>query len=219
MADLQSTVEQITNNLTDRSVQFRQIERATVGFAGKTLESTVVTMAIPMVYAHWEGYVKDACQLYLEHIEHSVRSGYDLSPFLLGYLWSPVLRPLTGGTNSQRRADVAVEAVRSLHSPVTFSESEKSVSTRSNLNFAQLENIGQLLCIDIKALSTHRRHLNSLVNFRNNIAHGSIPGQLRFSDLVPRIASTEELMKGFERQIIDALSRRTFEWPRGIVAR
>lgn len=93
MADLSSTLEQIASNLNDRRLQFRQIERIIGEFIGNTLEHTVVAMAIPMVYAHWEGYVKEICQLYLEHIEHSVQTGYGLAPVLLGYLWSPTLRP------------------------------------------------------------------------------------------------------------------------------
>ena len=219
MAELSATLEQIFDNLIDRRSQFRQIERAIREFAGKTLEGTVVAMAIPMVYAYWEGYVKEICQLYLEHVEHSVKSGSNLSPVLLGYLWSPVLQPLTGGINAQRRADVAIEAVRSLHSPVVFSESERGVNTGSNLNFEQLEKIGQQLCIDVTSLSAHRRSLNSLVHVRNHIAHGSIPNRLRFSDLEIRMAATEELMKDFEYQIVDALRRRTFELPRGTAMR
>ena len=210
MADLSSTLDQITNNLTDRRSQFRQIERVIRGFIGNRLEHTVVAMAIPMVYAHWEGYVKEICQLYLEHIEHSVRTGYGLAPVLLGYLWSPVLRALVGGTNTQRRADVAKEAVRSLNSSVVFSESEKDISTRSNLDFDQLERVAEQLCIDVTSLSTHRRSLNSLVHIRNNIAHGSIPRQLQFSDLKIRMSSAESLMKDFETQIVDALRSRTF---------
>ena len=169
MAELSATLEQISDNLIDRRSQFRQIERAIREFAGKTLEGTVVAMAISMVYAHWEGYVKEICQLYLEHVEHSVKRGSNLSPVLLGYLWSPVLQPLTGGINAQRRADVAIEAVRSLHSPVVFSESEGGVNTGANLNFEQLEKIGQQLCIDVTSLSGHRRSLNSLVHVRNHI--------------------------------------------------
>ena len=218
MAELSSTSEQISNNLIDRRAQFRQIERVIREFIGKTLEHTVVAMAIPMIYAHWEGYVKEICQLYLEHIEDSVENGNSLSPMLLGYLWSPTLQPLTGGTNAKRQADVAIEAIRSLHSPVEFSDSERSVNTGSNLNFEQLEKIGQQLCIDVTSLSDHRHSLNSLVHFRNNIAHGSIPNKLRFADLQSRIADTEELMKDFELQIIDALRRRAFEVQREISA-
>ena len=211
MAELSSTEEQISNNLIDRRGQFRQIERVIHEFLGKTLEHTVVAMAIPMIYAHWEGYVKEICQLYLEYIEDSVENGRSLSPMLLGYLWSPALQPLTGGINAKRRANVAIAAVRSLSSPVEFSDADRSVNTGSNLNFEQLEKIGEQLCIDITSLSDHRHSLNSLVHSRNNIAHGSIPSQLRFADLQSRISDTEELMKDFELQTLDALRRRTFE--------
>ena len=216
MAELSSTAEQITNNLIDRRAQFRQIERVIHEFIGKTLEHTVVAMAIPMIYAHWEGYVKEICQLYLEHIEDSVEIGSSLSPMLLGYLWSPTLQPLTGGINARRRADVAIEAVRSLSAPVEFRDSERNVNTGSNLNFEQLEKIGEQLCIDVTSLSDHRHRLNSLVHSRNNIAHGSIPRQLRFTDLQSRIEDTEDLMKDFELQILDALRRRTFELQTGM---
>ena len=164
-------------------MQFLQIRRLTLSFIGQPLEHTVVAMAIPMIYAHWEGYVKEVCQLYLEHIESTVLACSDLDPILIGYLWRPVLRPLTGGMNAQRNSTVAREVVQSLHNPILFSDAEKQIDTRSNLNFAELEKIAEQLCVDVTSLSIYRRHLNTLVHIRNHIAHGSIPSRFRLPDL------------------------------------
>lgn len=210
MADLSSTLNQITQNLDDRRYQLRQVERVVTGVVGGTLEHTAVTMAIPMVYAHWEGYVKEVCQLYLEYIEYWVLRTYALAPVLLGYLWSPVLKRLVGGADTTRRNAVAERVVQSLNGPVEFSDSEKSVNTKSNLDFNQLEQIAEQLCIDITSLSVHRNLINSLVHIRNNIAHGSIPNRLTLLDLTPKVNSTVSLMEDFEKQIVDALHRRLF---------
>jgi len=98
-------------------------------------------MAIPLFYANWEGYVKEVCQLYLEYIERSGTKSRELKAEMLGYLWSPSLKPLAGGINFEKKKCIAKLALNGLDDIVEFSESERNIDTISNLNFYILENI------------------------------------------------------------------------------
>jgi len=103
MSLLQITQEEISDNLDKRRFEITNLRRVLLNYVGKPLESTVVRMAIPLLYANWEGYVKEVCQLYLEYIERSGTKNRELKADLLGYLWSSSLRPLTGGLNFEKK--------------------------------------------------------------------------------------------------------------------
>lgn len=210
MIALQSVLENITNNLEQRRLEITKLRRVTLSWGGKALEGTVVSMAVPMIYAHWEGYVKEVCQLYLEYIESSVGRSRELQSDLLGYMWTPQLRRLVGGLNSERRRAVAELALNSHQAPVSFSEKEKAVETKSNLWYRVLESIAESLCLDITHLAMWSRHLDALVDLRNNIAHGARPRSLTCSDFEEHASQTLALMHAFEGVVVSALTKRTF---------
>lgn len=209
MSDLEVVLEQITNNLDRRRFDLTSVKRVVFGFVGKQLESKAVEMAIPMIYANWEGYIKEVCQIYLEYVESAVPQCSQLKPVLLGHLWTPILRPLTGGLNPDRIKIVA-EAALNLKSPVAFSNAEKAVDTKSNLNFRVLERISTFLCLDISALVGWKPHLDALVHLRNNIAHGSPPNKMTLSDFDQHVSSTITLMEDFENVLISSMKNGVF---------
>jgi len=210
MRELEPVLEQITANLDKRHFEINKLRRVILRYADNPIESTVASMTIPMIYAQWEGYVKEICQLYLEHIESVVSHCKDLQPAIIGYLWTPVLRPLVGGLNLERKKKVAESVLNSLKDPVIFSDTEKAIETRSNLNYSVLEEISDSLCLDITQLSAWKPHLNALVHLRNNIAHGSRPRTLDYEDFGNHASAIIQLMKDFEQIIVSSLKSGAF---------
>jgi hypothetical protein len=210
MSATDAILQQVTDNLDSRRFEITNLRRLVLRHVHQPLETTAVQMAIPMIYAHWEGYVKEVSQLYLEHIESSVECCGKLHPALLGYLWTPVLRPLTNGINFERRMAVVEHVLQSLASPVAFSDAEKTIETKSNLNYSVLQTIASSLRLDIGTLEVWKGHLNALVHLRNNIAHGSPAKSLGYSDFDNHASSTLALMEGFEEIVVSAISSRAF---------
>jgi hypothetical protein len=209
--DIQS---QIAENLDRRRLEITNLRRIVLNHVGKPLESTVVRMCVPMVYAHWEGYVKEACQLYLEHIEASVAKAGQLQPALLGYLWTPKLKPIMGGLSFERRKTIAECALIDVVGPIQFGDAEKAINTQSNLNFSALEGIAKDLCLNVGSLASWKRHLDALVHMRNNIAHGSSPRTLSRSDFEEHAEAVTTLMEGFEGVLLDSIRNARFCRPR-----
>lgn len=201
---------EVSENLDMRRLEITNLRRVLLSYAGKYLEPTVVRMAIPLLYANWEGYIKEVCQLYLEYIERSGTKNRELKADLLGYLWSSSLRPLTGGLNFKRKKGIAELALYCMDDCVKFSESERSINTKSNLNFDVLKDIADHLCFNISILNKHKRHLNALVNLRNNIAHGSFPSTLNYDLFNEYAESIMLLMADFENIVLDNLELRKF---------
>jgi len=210
MNSLEALLEQITNNLDERRLEFTNLRRVVLDYEGKPLEPTVVRMGIPIIYANWEGYVKEICQLYLEYIETTVSRCNYLQPAILGYLWTPLLRPISGGFNHERSKSVAEHALFKLLEPVSFSSNEKAIDTKSNLKYSVLKEICTCLCLDITTLTRWEKHINALVNLRNNISHGVPPEKLMYSEFCSYIHQTLEIMEAFEHVIISALSSKAF---------
>jgi len=210
MGIVEITKEEISENLDKRRFEITNLRRVLLNYVGKPLESTVTRMAIPLLYANWEGYVKEVCQLYLEYIERSGTKNRELKAEMLGYLWSSSLRPLTGGINFEKKKRIAELALNSLDGFVEFSESERSINTKSNLNFDILENISDHLCFDFSSLIPYKHRLNALVNIRNNIAHGSFPSTVDYDVFDEYAKSILELMENVESIIIDNLTNRNF---------
>jgi hypothetical protein len=206
----QDLLAQIAGNLDRRRLEITNLRRILLAHVGKSLESTVVRMCVPMIYAHWEGYVKEVCQLYLEQVEASVAAARQLQPALLGYLWTPKLKPIIGGLNFDRRKTVAECALSDMRRPIKFGDAEKAINTRSNLNFSVLQRIANDLCFDISGLLPRKRHLDAIVNIRNNIAHGSNPQKLRYSDFEEHAEAMVGLMEDFERVVLDSIQNASF---------
>jgi hypothetical protein len=125
MSLLQVTQEEISDNLDKRRFEITNLRRVLLNYVGKPLESTVVRMAIPLLYANWEGYVKEVCQLYLEYIERSGTKNHELKADLLGYLWSSSLRSLAGGLNFEKKKTIAELALHRMDDCVEFSISHE----------------------------------------------------------------------------------------------
>jgi hypothetical protein len=210
MNSVESVLEEIANNLDQRRLEITNLHRVIHSYVGKSLEPTAVRMAIPMLYAHWEGYVREVCQLYLEYIESSGVKIRELRSDLLGYLWTSALKPLAGGLNFVKKKAFAELALGCMENPVKFAESERAINTKSNLNFDVLEDIAAHLCLDMSSLSPWKQHLNALVHLRNHIAHGSRPHTLDYSNFQEHASSVIELMEGFERSLSRSLEDRSF---------
>ena len=205
-----SLIETIAENLDQRRLEFTKLRRVLLNYSGTPIEPAVIRMGIPMIYALWEGYVKEACQLYLEYIEVHVPRIIDLQPAILGYMWTSELRRLTGGLNFARKTAIASLALGSASAPVTFHSAEKEIDTKSNLKYSVLEDIANHLCLDISALITWKAHLNALVHLRNNIAHGSRPTSLSYGDFDKYACSMVALMEAFEQVLCNAVNNRAF---------
>ena len=210
MGIVQVTREEISENLDKRRFEITNLRRVLLNYVGKRLESTVTRMAIPLLYANWEGYVKEVCQLYLEYIERSGTKNRELKAEMLGYSWSSSLKPLTGGINFEKKKCIAELALNRMDDFVEFSESEKNINTKANLKFDVLANISAHLCFDVSLLIPYRHHLNALVNLRNNIAHGSFSPTMDYDTFDEYAKSILELMENFENIIIHNLTNRHF---------
>jgi hypothetical protein len=132
-----------------------------------------VRAGVALLYAHWEGYVKEAARAYLEYVS---RQGLHVSE-LRDELAAIALRTMLGsGEQSKRSSDhttivstLRAEAQRKANIPYDRS----TIRTRSNLTFDVFEDIMHSVGCDSTRHELQKSLItNRLVKNRNEIAHG-----------------------------------------------
>jgi hypothetical protein len=135
------------------------------------LQSASLRFAVPILYAHWEGFVKKSCEYYLEFVANK-------------YLPHRILKSQFIALSLNRKfGKIEIRNLEEKTKTVEFliSELDKNANvptknvilTKSNLRFEVFEEIIFILDLDHSRFSSSKSLINDLVDTRNNIAHGS----------------------------------------------
>ena len=135
-------------------------------------QKTFIRASVPMIYAHWEGFVKNSTIGYLNFV-NCQRLRYD--QLTSCFIVFGIKRRLNELTQSHK-ARLNIEAVdfffdelgnRAKIKPI------KAIETKSNLNSNIFENISLSIGIDPSPYKTRYNFIDiSLLKRRNEIAHG-----------------------------------------------
>ncbi len=169
----------------------------------------LVRAGVPLVYAHWEGFVKCASLTYLKYVGDQRLRYADLSPCFVVF---GVKRHL-GHLVSSKKSRLNIQAVE------FFTESmneranlvlAKAVNTESNLSSSVFEDIALSLGIDSEPYRTKFNLIDeSLLNRRNRIAHGEFLDieADEFRTLTDQVIG---LMRCYKNDILNAASSSAY---------
>lgn len=200
----------IADHLDRRRTALTETVRVVAAHKGTILHQRACAMAIPMLYAHWEGFAKEALRLYVEFLEHSSVAQRDIHANLLAYSWSGSFRKLQAELTHKRKVEIIERFLGSLTEVLEFEPKERDIDTKSNLFFEVLEGLAQCLCLDIEPMRDHSRSLDALVNRRNHIAHGGREQTLVDSDIEDYRTLVISLMEALERVLDTAVQAASF---------
>lgn len=128
---------------------------------------------IALLYAHWEGYVKEAARAYLEYVS---RKGLKVGD-LRSELAAVALRTMLGkGEQSKKAVDhtALIDMLRDeAHSDANLPYGRAMIRTRSNLSFDVFEDVMHSVGCDATRHEISRTLIDvRLLKNRNDIAHG-----------------------------------------------
>lgn len=146
--------------------------KASVRSALPSHERTLIRSGVPLAYAHWEGFVKQASEHYLNFVSNTGLRYDELNPCFVAVGLRGYLRQIFDSS----RGDVFVGAMEyildTLPTPAKIPYGS-AINTRSNLNFSIFEGIARTVGVDAKPYETRSRFIDeSLLARRNRIAHG-----------------------------------------------
>lgn len=113
------------------------------------------------------------------------------------------MRTVSGNQSVAKVTEFAKKTLEMISNPLCFTD--KTIDTKANLKFSVLENLCDSLFIEIKEVRSSNKHLDALVNRRNNIAHGGREQRLTYDDVEKYAQQVIELMEALEADMTDCV--------------
>jgi MAE_28990/MAE_18760-like HEPN len=190
----------------DKELSWRKKEIGAFNLASKRggVEAKFFVRAgIALLYAHWEGFVKSASELYLNFIHNQRISYRDLKSCFSVIGLKGKLEVLNESRQVQPNVE-AFEFVRSKMDEIAHLKLSSAIRTDSNLKSPVFENIVKSVGLDIGRYETKFNLIDvGLVKRRNQIAHGEYLdiGGREFGELIEEVLL---LMEHYKTDITNA---------------
>ena len=212
MAGAVETLEQgIADCLDRRRQSLTETLRVATSLKGTILLDQACRMAVPMIYAIWEGFAKESLQLYLEYIESIELPQSEASTAILAYAWTGSFSKLSNQLTHEKKVELVDRFFAGLTDKLIFDKKQREIDTKSNLMFDVLDDIATCLCLDIQPLREHKRKLDALVNRRNNIAHGGRDQTLNEETVEEYRELVLTLMAALEKTLLSAIETKSYK--------
>ncbi|WP_229273503.1 MAE_28990/MAE_18760 family HEPN-like nuclease [Burkholderia pseudomallei] len=135
-------------------------------------QATIIRAGVPLVYAHWEGFVKQASQDYLRYVTGQRLSYQELASCFVVF---GAKKHLSGIVESRKSAIniAAVDFFRNKLNERADLALSNSIDAKSNLNYEVFQNIAVSIGISTAPYDAYCNLIDeSLLKRRNGIAHG-----------------------------------------------
>jgi hypothetical protein len=198
-----STVEELGDDLAD-GLQWRRSElqvlrsevRGILPADSRSPASRAMLRAsVVMLYAHWEGFVKQGCQAYLDFVAKRKLTYLELSPALVATSVKPMIEHARTDVS---QLNVLAELIAGDGTYRARVPRSKIVDTKSNLRHEVLLEILGALGLSINGFETSANLIDrELCDRRNDIAHGkdAFPDKDSVEQLFDRVLPMMELVK------------------------
>jgi hypothetical protein len=128
-------------------------------------------LAVVMAYAHWEGFIETSSIAYVQYIEFKSLKFEELAPNFQALAYKRKM--LKVGSVPQKIFHY-IEMLELADNKVEL-DAEKTIETKSNLNYDNFENICRSVGINCQNYwSTYKPFIDELVANRCRIAHGGL---------------------------------------------
>ena len=206
------TPEELISEL-DEGLAWRKKELSALRFAVKTSldadQPFLIRAAIALVYAHWEGYVKDTATRYLKFV--SMRR--------LPYSELALPFAALGIRNEASRLVNSIDPSEYIGAYRDFVEKQRGqsilpgvnvIDTGANLNYKRFRRILATVGIDCKRYDTREAMIDErLLRSRNNIAHGGLV-QPDLADYEELTSAVTEMLTAVKDQVADAVAEKAY---------
>lgn len=169
----------------------------------------ILKSMLPMIYAHWEGFVKYSIEMLFRYLNQLQLPSSQYNGIFLATAYEQDLSKTPDIINFEKR----VEHLNCLYSKfASFVCFESKIDTEANLNFKVLSKICKRLNINASSFDTYSSELNKLLEFRNKIVHGenSLPFE-DYDQIVPFIELLENLMLDFQVAIQELIQDEKYK--------
>jgi len=135
-----------------------------------SLQSAMLRSALPLLYAHWEGFVKLTMSYYLEYVSNKYLKHSELKNTFISLSLQHKLGDLNNSTIENRTR--IIDFIFNEKDKQSYIPKKNIINTKSNLKFEVLREILFILDLNDSHIDSQKDLINDLVTERNHIAHG-----------------------------------------------
>lgn len=136
---------------------------------------TALRCASVLLYAHWEGFVKNSAESYLTYIKFQKLNLNQVNSNILALSLKQKMTEFSMTNKATMHVQFIDFFQNNLNEKASFSETE-SIKTQSNLNSIILKEIFATIGLDITNYDLKSNLIDKqLLKYRNDIAHGNQP--------------------------------------------
>ena len=136
-------------------------------------QDMLIRAGVPLVYAHWEGFIKAAAEGMLCFVAGSRRSYRELAPCFTALGVAKELDLLTSSKKEHVRVAALKFLMANMDAPARFSWQGRA-SAGGNLNFERFRSIAAAVGVEASRYETRSNFVDRrLLRRRNEIAHGA----------------------------------------------
>jgi hypothetical protein len=207
------TIDELSTFLRDDLAWRRKENRVLQTLVKNSKEpqkQAVLRGAVASVYAHWEGFVKTACRVYLEFVRGRRLRNCDLSVPLLGLALRLALRSSHATSRIDSHLEFGDWLLREWERRARLPDPEELINT-SNLSVYVFKSY--IIGLGLEYLSEYERAekpvIEVLLKSRNNLAHGEwqIVNEAEYEQWV---SWTDRLMVLLCEQVEDAAAKSAY---------
>lgn len=201
-------------DVLDNEFAWRLKEIADIKSAIRTADAvhqrTLIRAAIPLLYAHWEGFVKVASETYLNYIANQGHRYRELKSCFIVRGLKGRLNELVESSNARRNNDIVDFVLNELDSRANIPH-KGVIDSASNLSSTVFINIASSIGISTKPYETKYNFIDeSVLRRRNQIAHGEFL-DVRDSEYDNISDEVVNLLRGFKTDIENALTLNLYK--------
>lgn len=160
-------------------------------------------MCVPMIYAHWEGYVVTSLRILIDHLNELGLVANEMPTKLVVVGLADSYKKLSGKQSFEQKIDFTNRFRQLLQETVKFT---KRIDTRSNLKSEVLKDLCTMYGFEYSRFNEISADIDRLVHIRNSIAHGENSFVVTMENISRYIDAVTKAMD-FLREEIDQFLR------------
>ena len=152
-------------------------------------------LCIPMIYAHWEGYVVSSLKLLIDHLNGLELSAAEVPTKLVVVGLGDAYKTLSGKQSFGQRVEFTEKFRELLKMTVKF---KKKIDTRSNLKSDVLLELCGMYGFEFGRFCDVTSDIDRLVNIRNSIAHGEnsiVPSKDNIQNFITAVTEAMDILR------------------------
>ena len=184
--------------------------KSSVSLASDPVKPLQIRIGILLLYAHWQGYIKNVGSWYINYLKHLKLNYCDFKENLIALSLKSKIKECGLANKTEIHAEIVNILINELSTEADFPFKD-GIDTTSNLKYEILSDILFTLGLDDSHYKLKENLINiRLLDSRNKIAHGEryVINERDFFELYDKVL---EMLDLFKVQIIDAVDNETFK--------